>query len=102
MNSKLYDSLKNELHLADDQAKRLAGAIEEVVNERINLSRPQDYTTKHDLPATRQDLLATKHDIAIVGSEIRGTIYMVALIQFLATTSTLAIIISLLLRHFRP
>src|SRR4051794_13752233 len=101
MNLKLYDSLKNELDLTDDQAKRLANAIEEVVNERINFSSREDYATKHDL-ATRQDLLGLKQDVGIMRSKIRGTIYMAALIQFLATTNTIAIIMSFLLRHFKP
>ena len=74
MNSKLYDSLRSELNVTDDQAKHLANAIEEIVDERINFSRRGDYTTKYDLAATIQDLVATKEDVAILRSRIRGTI----------------------------
>lgn len=86
INVKIYDSLRENLHLNENEAK--------------NFAKDFTATIKEEIADTRTDY-ATKSDLKELESKITKQIYTVGLAQFLAIVATITVIMAFMLSRFK-
>ena len=106
VNIKRYDIFRNDLHLPETKAKELVEAIDEAVNENVNLSKYEyESLWKDDFKALDDKISGIDKEVGRLElkmeqtkSELSKAIYVTGLIQFLAIVGYVVSLVSFMLR----